>query len=64
MPALVRIEQRFDIVMTFAERCKEMEGSFELRGFNPNDDPLDRILRPSLLILSLGEGSALISTVE
>mgnify|MGYP003575121268 CR=1 FL=1 len=31
MPALVRIEQRFDIVMTFAERCEEMEGNFELR---------------------------------
>jgi hypothetical protein len=41
MPALVRIEQRFDIVMTFAERCEEMKGSFELRAFNPNDDLLD-----------------------
>jgi hypothetical protein len=32
---------RLDIVMTFAEKCEEMGGSFELRGFNPNDDPLD-----------------------
>jgi hypothetical protein len=32
---------RLDIVMRFAERCEEMEGSFELRAFNPNDDPLD-----------------------
>ena len=29
MPALVRIEQRFDILMTFAETCEEMEGNFE-----------------------------------
>jgi hypothetical protein len=35
MPALVRIEQTFDIVMTFAERCEEMEGNFELRAFIP-----------------------------
>jgi hypothetical protein len=32
---------RLDIVMSFAEKCEEMEGSFELRVFNPNDDPLD-----------------------
>ena len=32
---------RLDIVMRFADRCEEMEGSFELRAFNPNDDPLD-----------------------
>jgi CRISPR/Cas system type I-B associated protein Csh2 (Cas7 group RAMP superfamily) len=32
---------RLDIVMGFAEKCEEMEGSFELRVFNPNDDPLD-----------------------
>ena len=32
---------RLDIVMRFAERCEEMEGSFELRAFNPNDHPLD-----------------------
>jgi hypothetical protein len=32
---------RLDIVMRFAEKCEEMEGSFELRVFNPNDDPLD-----------------------
>jgi hypothetical protein len=32
---------RLDIVMRFAERCQEMEGSFELRAFNPNEDPLD-----------------------
>jgi hypothetical protein len=32
---------RLDIVMRFAQRCEEMEGTFELRGFNPNDDPLD-----------------------
>jgi hypothetical protein len=32
---------RLDIVIRFAERCDEMEGSFELRAFNPNDDPLD-----------------------
>jgi hypothetical protein len=31
---------RLDILMSFAERCEEMEGSFELRVFNPNDDPL------------------------
>jgi CRISPR/Cas system type I-B associated protein Csh2 (Cas7 group RAMP superfamily) len=27
--------------MSFADKCEEMEGSFELRVFNPNDDPLD-----------------------
>jgi hypothetical protein len=32
---------RIDIVMSFAEKCEEMEGSLELRVFNPNDDPLD-----------------------
>jgi hypothetical protein len=32
---------RLDILMRFAERCDEMEGSFELRAFNPDDDPLD-----------------------
>jgi hypothetical protein len=32
---------RLDIVMSFADKCEEMEGSFELRVFNPNDDPLD-----------------------
>jgi hypothetical protein len=32
---------RLDIVMRFAYRCEQMEGSFELRAFNPNDDPLD-----------------------
>jgi hypothetical protein len=32
---------RLDIVMRFAERCEQMEGTFELRAFNPNDDPLD-----------------------
>ena len=32
---------RLDIVMRFAERCEEIDGSFELRAFNPNDDPLD-----------------------
>jgi hypothetical protein len=32
---------RLDIVIRFADRCEEMEGSFELRAFNPNDDPLD-----------------------
>ena len=32
---------RLDIAMRFAERCQEMEGSFELRAFNPNEDPLD-----------------------
>jgi hypothetical protein len=32
---------RLDIFMRFADRCEEMEGSFELRAFNPNDDPLD-----------------------
>jgi hypothetical protein len=31
---------RIDVVMQFAERCEEMAGSFELRVFNPNDDPL------------------------
>jgi hypothetical protein len=32
---------RLDIVMRFAESCEEMEGSFELRAFTSNDDPLD-----------------------
>ena len=32
---------RLDILISFAERCEEMEGSFELRVFNPSDDPLD-----------------------
>jgi len=32
---------RLDIVMSFADKCEEMEGSFELRVFNPSDDPLD-----------------------
>ena len=32
---------RLDIVMTFAQSCKEMEGAFELRAFNPNEDPLN-----------------------
>ena len=32
---------RLDIVMRFAYRCEQMEGSFELRAFNPDDDPLD-----------------------
>ena len=32
---------RLDIVMSFAEKCEAMEGSFELRLFNLNDDPLD-----------------------
>ena len=32
---------RLDIVIRFVERCDEMEGSFELRAFHPNDDPLD-----------------------
>jgi hypothetical protein len=32
---------RLDIVIRFAERCDEVEGSFELRAFNPNEDPLD-----------------------
>ena len=32
---------RLDIVIRFAERCEEIEGSFELRAFSPNDDPLD-----------------------
>jgi hypothetical protein len=32
---------RLDIAIRFAEKCEEMEGSFDLRVFNPNDDPLD-----------------------
>ena len=32
---------RLDALMTFAQRCDEMEGTFELRVFNPNDDPLN-----------------------
>ena len=32
---------RLDIVMRFADRCEQMEGSFELRVFNSNEDPLD-----------------------
>ena len=32
---------RLDIVMRFADRCEQMEGSFELRAFDPNDDPLN-----------------------
>ena len=32
---------RLDIVMRFGDRCEQMEGSFELRAFDPNDDPLD-----------------------
>jgi len=32
---------RLDIVMRFAERCAEMQGSFELRAFTSTDDPLD-----------------------
>ena len=32
---------RLDIVMTFAQRCEEMAGTFELRVFNANDDPLN-----------------------
>ena len=32
---------RLDIVMKFAETCEEIEGSFELRAFNSNEDPLN-----------------------
>jgi hypothetical protein len=32
---------RLDIVMRFAHGCEQMEGSFDLRAFNPNDDPLE-----------------------
>jgi hypothetical protein len=32
---------RLDIVVRFAQRCEEVEGRFELRAFNPNDDPLN-----------------------
>jgi hypothetical protein len=32
---------RLDILMSFAEKCDQMEGTFELHVFNPNDDPLD-----------------------
>ena len=32
---------RLDIVMRFADRCEQMEGSFELRVLNSNEDPLD-----------------------
>ena len=32
---------RLDIAMSFADKCEEMEGTFDLRVFNPNDDPLD-----------------------
>ena len=32
---------RLDIVMSFADKCEEMEGSFDLRVANPNEDPLD-----------------------
>jgi hypothetical protein len=32
---------RLDIVIGFAEKCDEMAGAFELRVFNPADDPLD-----------------------
>jgi hypothetical protein len=31
---------RLDALMTFAQRCEEMEGTFELRVFIPSDDPL------------------------
>ncbi len=31
---------RLDIVMKFADRCGRMEGSFELRAFGPDEDPL------------------------
>jgi hypothetical protein len=27
--------------MKFAQSCNEMEGTFELRAFNANDDPLN-----------------------
>ena len=32
---------RIDIVMSFADKCEEMEGRFDLRVANPNEDPLD-----------------------
>src|SRR5262249_55212806 len=32
---------RLDALMTFAQRCEEMKGTFELRVFNPDDDPLN-----------------------
>src|SRR5262245_1121414 len=32
---------RLDIVMRFAEKCVDMEGSFEMRVYNPLEDPLD-----------------------
>lgn len=32
---------RLDIAMKFAQSCNEMEGTFELRAFNANDDPLN-----------------------
>jgi len=32
---------RLDALMTFAQRCEEMEGTFELRVFIPSDDPLN-----------------------
>jgi hypothetical protein len=31
---------RLDIVIRIADRCEEIEGSFELRAFGPNEDPL------------------------
>ena len=31
---------RLDIAMKFALQCKEIEGRFELRAFNANEDPL------------------------
>jgi hypothetical protein len=55
---------RLDIVMRFAERCDEMEGSFELRAFNPNDDPLDSNTPAIAGDTFFGRRSALISAVE
>ena len=31
---------RLDIAISFAQKCEEMEGRFELRAFNANEDPL------------------------
>ena len=32
---------RLDIVISFADKCEELEGRFDLHIFNPSDDPLD-----------------------
>jgi hypothetical protein len=32
---------RLDIVISFADGCEDVEGSFDLHVFNPSDDPLD-----------------------